>query len=527
MALRPLQYDIKVRDKSAAGFQSFERRAQRATAKVAALGKAAKRAAGFIGIGATLGLTVAFRKAGEAMEEFDLISKRARQFGLDSDFYQALAFQAGEMSIEQTKLNAALGVFLRRVGLAASAQGVMAQSLSKTDPILLKAILNAENQTERLNLVAEATRKAKTITDATAITYATMGDRSGELARLMRGGAAAFAASAEKARELGIIIDRDLLARSEQLQNDYGNVARVLDLELKQAFVDLAPVMIEAARIATIVARQIRTVFDNLQAVENRSRTSLLERRKKLNDLIEGPFAIKGGFTDNAFRLELVQIDATLRSIAKNRLIMELNRANDLADVPLKIDAITGATKKLTSATKKQKSAQDEVNQAADFFGNTAIDALIGVAFSGDKASDALRNMIPVLTRLILQASLLNQGPLAGLFGGGGIGGFIGSIFGGGRAHGGPVSAGKSYMVGERGPELFTPGASGRITPNGAGTSTIRIELNPSEAWIAGIADRQVMTRSGQIVQVAVVQSQKATRRALPGMVAEAQVRSL
>jgi hypothetical protein len=37
------------------------------------------------------------------------------------------------------------------------------------------------------------------------------------------------------------------------------------------------------------------------------------------------------------------------------------------------------------------------------------------------------------------------------------------------RALGGPVSAGESYMVGERGPELFTPRTSGGITANGAG----------------------------------------------------------
>ena len=34
------------------------------------------------------------------------------------------------------------------------------------------------------------------------------------------------------------------------------------------------------------------------------------------------------------------------------------------------------------------------------------------------------------------------------------------------RADGGPVSAGRMYMVGERGPELFTPNGSGTITPN-------------------------------------------------------------
>ncbi|RJQ67341.1 MAG: hypothetical protein C4519_24400 [Desulfobacteraceae bacterium] len=54
--------------------------------------------------------------------------------------------------------------------------------------------------------------------------------------------------------------------------------------------------------------------------------------------------------------------------------------------------------------------------------------------------------------------------------------------FGGGKAIGGPVSAGTSYLVGEKGPELFTPGASGFITPNhqlaGAGGINITISGN-------------------------------------------------
>ena len=45
----------------------------------------------------------------------------------------------------------------------------------------------------------------------------------------------------------------------------------------------------------------------------------------------------------------------------------------------------------------------------------------------------------------------------------------------GGRAVGGPVTGDRSYIVGERGPEIFTPGAGGFITPNnrlGGGSST-------------------------------------------------------
>jgi phage-related minor tail protein len=39
---------------------------------------------------------------------------------------------------------------------------------------------------------------------------------------------------------------------------------------------------------------------------------------------------------------------------------------------------------------------------------------------------------------------------------------------GGARAAGGPVAAGTTYLVGEQGPELFTPAAAGTIVPNAA-----------------------------------------------------------
>ena len=52
--------------------------------------------------------------------------------------------------------------------------------------------------------------------------------------------------------------------------------------------------------------------------------------------------------------------------------------------------------------------------------------------------------------------------------------------FGGGRATGGPVSSGTSYIVGERGPELFVPNANGTIVPNGGGGrgNTINVTVN-------------------------------------------------
>lgn len=60
------------------------------------------------------------------------------------------------------------------------------------------------------------------------------------------------------------------------------------------------------------------------------------------------------------------------------------------------------------------------------------------------------------------------------------VGSKISNVFSGGKAQGGNLSSGSSYLVGEHGPEMFTPGASGYVTPNnkmggGGGNITVNI----------------------------------------------------
>lgn len=69
----------------------------------------------------------------------------------------------------------------------------------------------------------------------------------------------------------------------------------------------------------------------------------------------------------------------------------------------------------------------------------------------------------------------------------GALDGAIGGLFGGHRAAGGPVSGGSTYLVGERGPELFTAGSSGLIHPSGSfGGGGMQIVINISGAIYSG-----------------------------------------
>jgi len=78
-----------------------------------------------------------------------------------------------------------------------------------------------------------------------------------------------------------------------------------------------------------------------------------------------------------------------------------------------------------------------------------------------------------------------------------GIGGFF--------ANGGVTKPNKSYIVGERGPELFTPGITGRVTPNhelGGSSTNVVVNVDASGSSVEG--DEQRGRELGRLISVAV-----------------------
>jgi hypothetical protein len=87
------------------------------------------------------------------------------------------------------------------------------------------------------------------------------------------------------------------------------------------------------------------------------------------------------------------------------------------------------------------------------------------------------------------------------LGGGGGLGSALAGLLGApGRATGGPVTAGRAYMVGERGPELFVPTAGGRIEPVATtGPREVRVAITINAA--AGAAPGVLAQSSRQVAR--------------------------
>jgi hypothetical protein len=163
-----------------------------------------------------------------------------------------------------------------------------------------------------------------------------------------------------------------------------------------------------------------------------------------------------------------VQIDALADSYARAKV------AAEAANAPLRSFA--------REARDVDKALQETSLNGLRSFEDALVDIVTGTESVADAFKKMANAIIADLARIAIRQAI--TGPLAGglanLFGGGGG---LGSLFGGARASGGPVSAGKAYLVGEKRPELFVPNRSGVIVPrvppaaSGGGRGDVTVNL--------------------------------------------------
>lgn len=162
------------------------------------------------------------------------------------------------------------------------------------------------------------------------------------------------------------------------------------------------------------------------------------------------------------------------------KLNIELARLNDLLaqgaiDWDTYSRAIFRAQDEYDNLTKKGKESTDELIRAIEGWGRQSASAIADFVF-GAKASfkDLVVSVLKDIATLLIYQNITKPAAAA-------LGSFdFSGLFGGARASGGPVTGGMTYLVGEQGPELFTPSASGSIIPNHALGGSTSVVVNVS-----------------------------------------------
>jgi len=194
------------------------------------------------------------------------------------------------------------------------------------------------------------------------------------------------------------------------------------------------------------------------------------------------------------------------KQIAEMKEEVEIKDEDELRRKLQKIQMLT-EEKKLAEETAAafDRMAQSIATDIAD-----GIQGMIrGTSTLGDMLNSVLNKLIDAAFNMALFGNM--QGTLGGggLFGSilGGLGGIFSGGGGGGgggggalppspimmAANGGRIPGGKPSLVGERGPELFTPASSGFVTPNHAlgGTTNVVVNVDASGSSVESEGDGQ------------------------------------
>lgn len=237
----------------------------------------------------------------------------------------------------------------------------------------------------------------------------------------------------------------------------------------------------------------------------------------------------------------IAQVNAEMeRQITIMALMEEAKRRNVNVDTLMTNSTMTyrqaiealGAAKAQDVLLTQQRAAAEQSAAETQAFWNeqqqTFKDGLIDAIMAGESFAEVLKDMALQMLKAGIQAELMaglfGQGPLAGQRGttGGGLLSGFASLFGGFRAMGGPVSAGRAYLVGERGPEIIVPRSAGEVIPNhklkvGGGGSmtfapTIHVGGEVTQADLAAIHQAMAKERAAFVRNVKAATAEIGTR---------------
>ena len=154
------------------------------------------------------------------------------------------------------------------------------------------------------------------------------------------------------------------------------------------------------------------------------------------------------------------------------------------------------ATDKLNESTKDMRTNFERIGESiASGVTDNLTAAILQTKSLGDAAKAILNDIANTLVKLGVNTILGSIAP-----------GIFGSLpMLGGKARGGPVTKNGSFVVGEKGPELFVPKRSGTIIPNdklGGGSTNISVNVDASGSSVQG--DEQNGKELGRLISTAI-----------------------
>ena len=298
------------------------------------------------------------------------------------------------------------------------------------------------------------------------------------------------------------------------LQDTIDTLARTIGTELEDEIKDVLDFSIAAVKEVNKLIKNFDILKKAIDVINP------FEQIRSLKKQFEGQKDINKTVKDTTKPTKEIKENTEETTVAFTKLVPITETFNAaLGQSDTFLNAINSSSFKLSEGMFEIKSEADQLKEKFNEIGQSVeqgivsnlTEAVMGTQTLAQSAINVLNQLKRKLVEVAMQRAVSGIGDsiggfLGGIFGGrkkktapfitdtflgGGGSSFLGSglssIF---RANGGPVSAGRSYVVGERGPELFTPRSSGMVTANdkigGGTTNMVTVNVDASGSSVQG-----------------------------------------
>lgn len=279
---RSLKKIDRAGDKASRGLANLTDRAKGLHIGMRALGGA------LAGVAAVGGLATLIDRSISAA---DVIGKTADKIGVGVEALQELRYAAQLAGVEQRTMDMALQRFTRRVAEAAKGTGEAKQALSQMGIALKDQHGNIRRSEDLLNDVAEAFKRTSDPAERLRLAFKLFDSEGVAMVNMLVGGAEALETTRRHARDLGIVLEEDLVRNAEKARDQLDTLGKVVSANLTRTMLDLAPAIADAssglaelAADAGVAYEQIKLALSgdfNFEGLSTRSTRRIVEERRQ------------------------------------------------------------------------------------------------------------------------------------------------------------------------------------------------------------------------------------------------------
>ncbi|MAM95675.1 hypothetical protein [Parvibaculum sp.] len=305
------------------------------------------------GLGAiALGAARAFQIAREGMDFADEIDTATKRLGIGVEVlqeYRAALQVAGDAG---ANFDDGARTLLERMGETARGTGEGVKIFERLGIQIRKSSGEMKSLEDILPEIADGMASVGSEAERADIANKLFGGQGQNFVALLNQGSDALARQREEMREMGIVMDEQVVKRYAEASDKSEILTKAIDVQLKSAFVDLAPTIVSTLDLFAKIAKAINAITDSVTDLENKTTDNLaaeLDRMVQRKGVLLRDLDVGTPRQQAARRRELEELDAdipTAQALLKDRERREnLGKPLGEGNPPLSDEAISNAQK--------------------------------------------------------------------------------------------------------------------------------------------------------------------------------------